>query len=268
MQISISTGCLHHLPPDQIADMAVAAGFQCVEVLLNGGLMQNIEAMRLALRSRGLTVSAVHAPFYLDWLLSAPGKQDEAMTAASAVIEAAAQFEAPILTIHPGKSPPLGIPTREYIETAASNLASIRKAAAQQGMELLLENTAGLYFLGIKIAGQLASSPEEMERFLGPPDAPHMFMTFDTSHAFTIKSTTVDGYIYRMNSRIKSVHLSDTNGLTDHLPIGYGKLEFHRIFSALRNVGFDGNVTLELRPSFSSLEELRRNRILVETELL
>ncbi|MGC8833888.1 MAG: sugar phosphate isomerase/epimerase family protein, partial [Armatimonadota bacterium] len=265
MQVSISTGCLHHLPPDQIADAAVAAGFQNVEVLLNGGLMQNIEAMRSALCSRRLTVSAVHAPFYLDWLLSAPRKQEEAVSAASAVVEAAAQLKAPILTIHPGKSPPLGIPAREYIETAASNLNSICKAAAEQGIELLLENTAGLYFLGIKIAGQLASSPEEMERFLGPPNSPRMRMTFDTSHAFTIKSTTVDGYIYRMNSRIASVHLSDTNGLTDHLPIGYGKLDFHRIFSALRNVGFNGNVTLEFRPSLSSLEELRRNRILVET---
>jgi len=267
LQVSASTGCLHHLHPDQMADAFAEAGFRWVEILLNGSLMQDLGPLMRALISRGLSVASVHAPFYLDGVISAPGRQDEAAVIGLQVLGLARAVGARAITLHPGHSPPLGFPVRDSLNTALSNIMVLRDLAAPHGIEVLVENTGALFLLGVKIRGQLASTPDEMDRYLGPASAPNLRMTFDTSHASTLRKCPLDAFIHRMNSRIGSVHLSDSNGLVDHLPIGYGRLDFSRVFAALRSVGFSGNAVLEFRPSHSTVAELRRNRVLVETEL-
>jgi sugar phosphate isomerase/epimerase len=267
LQVSLSTGCLHHLSPDEIAESAVQSGFECVEVLLNHDLLDDIDLMARALKSRSLKATVVHAPFFLDGLISAPTRKQDAMAVGSLALEAALAVGAPALTVHPGKSAPLGCPTNEYVEMARTNLEDLRALSAANNVELLVENTSAFYILGIKVSGQLGSDAEEIEQFLGPVEAPRFRMTFDTSHASTVRRLTVDSFIREMGSRIASVHLSDTNGFVDHLPIGYGRVNFARVFGALRAIGFDGNITLEFRPRYSSIQELRRNRVLVETEL-
>lgn len=250
-----------------MADAFAEAGFRHVEILLNGSLMEDVGSLMRALGSRGLSVASVHAPFFLDGVISAPGRQDEALAIGLHVLGLARAVGAGAVTLHPGYSPPLGLPVRDSINTAISNITVLRDLAAEHGIEVLLENTAALFLLGVKIRGQLASTPDEMDRYLGPAGAPNMRMTFDTSHASTLRKCPLDAFIHRMNSRIGSVHLSDSNGLVDHLPIGYGRLDFARVFAALRSIGFSGDAVLEFRPSYSTVAELRRNRVLVETEL-
>lgn len=267
MQVSVSTGCLYHLPPHQMVDAFAEAGFRFVEVVLTERMMENLPSLIQVMNSRGLSALSVHAPFHLDSVISAPGRQDEALSIGLSTINAAVAAGAKAITLHPGASPPLGISVRDCISTALSNIMTVRELAARHGIEVLLENTAAFFVLGIKVHGQLASTPDEMERYLGPVFAPNLRMTFDTSHASTIRECPLDAFIRRMNSRIASVHLSDSTGLVDHLPIGWGRLDFSRVFSALRSIGFDGNAVLEFRPSHSTVAELKRNRLLVETEL-
>ena len=270
MQVSMSTGCLYHLPPDQIADAAAEAGFGHVEVLLNPDLMERLDEMARALETRGLQATVAHAPFSLDGLISSPEDREAALTLGRISLEAAKRVGASSLSLHPGSAPPQGssrATVQAYVETAQRNLVEIQAMAEAMGLELLVENTSAYYLLGIKVSGQLGNDPEEMESFTGPADAPQRRMTFDTSHASTLKRVPVDGFIREMGPRIANLHLSDCNGWTDHLPIGWGKINFRKVFEALRAIGFDGNATLELRPKHSTPVELRRNRVIVETEL-
>lgn len=266
MLVSISTGCLHHLPPDRMAEVAQQAGFRHVELLLNDELSADVAGVARALASRGLVASVVHAPFYLDGLLSAPGRQRDALAVGVLTLEAAEAVGASTVTVHPGKVAPLGGSAREYEEAAVHNLEALGEEANRRGIELLLENTRAFYVLGVRVSGLLGSEPAEMERLLGPPETPRFRMTFDTSHAFALR-VPVDGYLRQMGPRVANVHLSDANGFTDHLPLGHGRVDFTRVFAALRAIGFDGNATLEIRPHHASVAELRRNRVLIETEL-
>lgn len=263
----MSTGCVYHLPPEGIADLAVEAGFGHVEVLLNPQLMEDLSPMARALESQGLKATVVHAPFTLDALISAPGRRREAKAAGMAALDACRAVGAPMLTVHPGACPPAGLSKRRHIETARTNLDRLQEKAAAHGVELLVENTSAYYVMGVKVSGLLGNDPGEMEAFVGPADRPLRRMTFDTSHASTLRGVAVETFVRAMGRRIANLHLSDAIGSHDHLPIGRGRIPFKPVFEALRDVGFDGNATLELRPKVSTPDELRRNRVLVETEL-
>ncbi|MFA9381939.1 MAG: sugar phosphate isomerase/epimerase family protein, partial [Acetanaerobacterium sp.] len=60
-----------------------------------------------------------------------------------------------------------------------------------------------------------------------------------------------------MGERLLHVHLSDHSERGDCLPVGSGTLDIKRLLNALKTVGFDENVIMELyRENFDEPEEL------------
>src|SRR5438128_2399915 len=159
----MSTGCLHTLPPEGIAEAAREAGFGHLEVLLNPDLMDNIAAMAEAMDARGLKATVAHAPFSLDGIISTPGSRGDALSLGVRALDAAAAGGSPVLTIHPGSAAPRGSGRQqEYVETANENIDALQAMAAERGMELLVENTSAAYLLGIKVSGLLGNTPDEI----------------------------------------------------------------------------------------------------------
>ncbi|MBW1736932.1 MAG: sugar phosphate isomerase/epimerase, partial [Deltaproteobacteria bacterium] len=61
------------------------------------------------------------------------------------------------------------------------------------------------------------------------------------------------GFIDRFPERIKHVHIHDNRGGDSpdddlHLPVGKGIIEFGKIFRKVKEIGYHGTITLELRP--------------------
>ena len=84
---------------------------------------------------------------------------------------------------------------------------------------------------------------EVFERF------PAFKLTLDTGHA-NMESKggkRVLGFIERFSGRIAHVHANDNFGKEDnHLPIGAGTIDFPKIIKALKGIGYDGTITLEV----------------------
>ena len=84
---------------------------------------------------------------------------------------------------------------------------------------------------------------EIFERF------PTLKLTLDTGHAH-IKGrggNKVLDFIERFHDRIGHIHANDNFGNEDsHLPIGAGTIDFQRIIKALKGIGYDGTITLEV----------------------
>jgi sugar phosphate isomerase/epimerase len=78
---------------------------------------------------------------------------------------------------------------------------------------------------------------------------PTLKMTLDTGHANIGGrgcKRTLD-FIQRFADRIDHIHASDNFGREDnHLPIGAGTVEFHRIIKALRGIAYNDTVTFEV----------------------
>ncbi len=73
-------------------------------------------------------------------------------------------------------------------------------------------------------------------------------MTLDTGHAHIGGGTErILAFIKRFPDRIGHIHASDNRGRDDdHLPIGTGTIDFSRVVKALKEIGYDDTITLEV----------------------
>ena len=73
-----------------------------------------------------------------------------------------------------------------------------------------------------------------------------MGINFDPCHTFPIGDFP-NITVYRLNKHIKHLHVSDNDGVTNvHWRPGEGKIDWMAMFQALKDVGYDGVVSIEL----------------------
>ncbi len=155
-------------------------------------------------------------------------------------LETAAELGAWKAVVHPGHAVGLGslVPelSRRYM---MESLESVIVHGNQLGIRLCVEN--------MPPRSRSLSAPEDFEQLFSRH--PRLYLTLDTGHA------NLDGgglknvlkFIEQFPNRIGHVHAHDNFGRDDnHLPPGTGTLDFPCIVGALRGVGYDGTVTLEV----------------------
>lgn len=85
-----------------------------------------------------------------------------------------------------------------------------------------------------------------MLRLLDRVPSPALGMNFDPSHLFPVGEIP-QVVIYQLGGRIFHCHFSDNDGTTNaHWRPGKGKIDWQAVLTALRDVGFDGVISLEL----------------------
>lgn len=71
-------------------------------------------------------------------------------------------------------------------------------------------------------------------------------INFDPSHTFPVGDFP-NVSVYRLGNRIKHLHVSDNDGVTNvHWRPGMGKIDWVAMFQALKDIGYDGVVSIEL----------------------
>jgi len=85
---------------------------------------------------------------------------------------------------------------------------------------------------------------EDYERIFSEIDHPLVGICVDTGHFHSAKVDTV-GLIRKFSDRIYDIHLKDHIG-TQSVPIGHGEVDLPAIFGALKEIGYDSSITLEL----------------------
>ena len=95
-----------------------------------------------------------------------------------------------------------------------------------------------------------------------------LYLTLDIGHAQLLRpKTTAFDLITAYPHRIRHLHLHDNiggNSVDDdlHLPVGEGNVDFQGILTTLKQAGYKGTATLELKP-----EEIKRCLAFVKTLL-
>ncbi len=125
-----------------------------------------------------------------------------------------------------------GTPQEDAWNYARDSIADIAKYANTKGTKISLEPTP--------TDSNLVETADDALIMMRQVGEKNVGVMFDTAHAFYRNDPPID-YIYLMGKNMTHVHLTDY----DRKAVGTGGADFVSIMQALKDVGFDGYVTME-----------------------
>jgi sugar phosphate isomerase/epimerase len=212
-------------------------GFQAAEVWMHH-LFQTYENPKYIARrgqALGLELSLHAAAYDVNVTSTTPGIREESLRQIYQSIVTAAQLEAKIVIVHPGR-----LSTgRGSVETCwqlmNTALAQINEWALAEGIPVGLESME-------KRPKEVFVTPADMMRLLRP-EWKAIGFTLDLAHAYTFMDPVA--YIEQFDpQRMLHVHFSDSGDHAVHAPLGTGKMDLPAALSALSKK-FNGLAIIE-----------------------
>lgn len=208
--------------------------FEAIEIVLESPnsvdsfSVEKRERLKEVLKESGL-YSTIHAPFsYID---SASPNKDVRKMALVGLVETfkiAKAIDAKIVTVH---APDYRVLLSEILDAYVETISALWSEIKDDGIKLAVENTMQNYRQFNRI----------MER-LGNPE---IAITYDVGHA-NLNGDPIKFLEEIPIERIANVHLHDNFGSKDeHLPIGYGRIDFSGVLKTLFKGGYDGLFVVE-----------------------
>ncbi|MDK1031635.1 MAG: sugar phosphate isomerase/epimerase [Planctomycetia bacterium] len=143
----------------------------------------------------------------------------------------ASQLGAPSVSIEAGGRVPEGTDPRDALRLFRQCLEAVLPVAEQTKVMLLVEPAPG----------QLMETGQEFEDFFCHGS---LGLSLDVAHLFTVGQDPAS-VIRLLRKHLRHVHLSDVvqEGDHRHLVPGRGNIDYPAVFTALRDIGYDGWVT-------------------------
>jgi fructoselysine 3-epimerase len=126
-----------------------------------------------------------------------------------------------------------GTPRIQAWDWSREALIEIAKAAADFGVVVVVEPTP--------TDSNLVESCDHAIEMMEQVGAKNVGLMFDTQHAYYRNEVPTD-YVYRMGKNLRHIHLSEFG----RLPPGAGHGDFVGIVLALREIGYEGYLTMEI----------------------
>jgi sugar phosphate isomerase/epimerase len=217
---------------DEIARIA-AAGFDFVDLTLEppGAWPLAAEEVQAAVADSGLGIVG-HTAFYLPIASPFPPLRAAARASAIDAFDVLAALGATLVNIHPD-AVTRSFPRSDVIASNAEAVVELAEAATARGLTLMVENLGPPFGTVDALAPVLEAHPAA--RF-------HL----DVAHAY-LGGNRLPELLAAFGDRIAHVHVSDNFGGEDlHLPLGAGAIVWTEVIAALKHIGYDGTVTLEV----------------------
>jgi fructoselysine 3-epimerase len=148
------------------------------------------------------------------------------------LVELSAEWGGKILLYIPGWVV-FGTTFRQAWDWSIAALSEIADKAAEFDITLVIEP--------VSFDTNLVDKCDEAIEMMEEVNKPNVKLMFDTFHVLYRKEVSSD-YIYRMGKDLRHMHISDNN----RLPPGQGRGDFVSVINALKDIDFDGYLTMEL----------------------
>lgn len=126
-----------------------------------------------------------------------------------------------------------GTPREQAWEWSREALAEVGRAAADLGVTVAVEPTP--------TDSNLIESVDDALGLMREVNQPNVRVMFDTIHVY-YRNEVASDYAYLMGNDLAYVHLSDV----DRLAPGQGRGDFVGLIQALKDVGYDGYLSMEI----------------------
>lgn len=193
----------------------------------------------------------IHSPF-MDIVPGSPEPEvaELAFKQHEEVLNIAEVLKADAVLFHSGFNPLIKSP--QYLENwLASTSAYFRRFLKQHpNLKFLIEN-------------MWEPSPLPLIGLIDSINSSQFRVCVDVGHIQVYSKEPPETWISQLALRVGHVHLNDNQGLWDQeLALGTGMVPLERVFQAMNNLGFFGNITIEMHgrePILRSMEYLLKN---------
>lgn len=193
-------------------------------------ISENRKKVMDAISSYNLGV-VTHLPWYLSIAHPYEKVQRSILQELTSAIKTASGLGAKTVVIHPEVTMPYSIQSKEnIIKKSIESLKKINKECRQHSMDLAIE-TLNPRFATIEEYRQIFSEVD-------------MKMCLDLGHVMNHYWHGYKPFFKDFKDRITHLHIHDTKGGADHLPIGAGKIDWLRAVKDIKRY-YDGTITIE-----------------------
>jgi sugar phosphate isomerase/epimerase len=257
--VILSTGSLYTFGLNRVFALASEAGFDGLEVLVDGKQDTRDPAyLRRLSADYGLPVTALHSPFVPD----IPGWPSDQLGRLKHTVKLAREMSVPLVVTHlPLRFHalilnsslwgnrrlllPLPLARRDAYHHFLLN-GRIKELESSSGVIIAVENMPAHRFLGSRINFYRFNRRSDLTRF------PHL--TLDTTHLGTWGQNPTDAY-RRLKERVVHVHLSNFDGNEHRLPDS-GRLRLDDFLHCLARNRYKGKICVETSPeAFQSRDQ-------------
>lgn len=165
-------------------------------------------------------------------------------------LDLAKELGSPCITTEPGGPLEPGQSWQNGLKLFLEAIKPVAEHAAKVGVQLLVEPEPGLLI-------ETADHFEEFARHM--TDFPAVGLNFDIGHSYCVSDDPA-ATIHRFAKKIKHVHLEDiaATRVHHHLVPGEGAIDFKATLKALKDIGYQGWVTIELYPYIDDPDQAAR----------
>jgi sugar phosphate isomerase/epimerase len=177
--------------------------------------------------------------WYPSWIEPDPHYRRIRIDHTKRALTLARELGAPCITTEPGGPVEPGTAWASALKLFVEMIKPVAEHAEKEGVLLLVEPEPGL----------LIETVDQFLEFMSHIDSPNVGMNFDIGHAYCVKDDPATS-IPRVKDHIRHIHLEDiaATRVHHHLIPGEGAIDFRATLRAIRGIGYQGWITIELYP--------------------
>jgi sugar phosphate isomerase/epimerase len=143
------------------------------------------------------------------------------------------------------------IPAERALERLAAGCAEVIDYASRKNVRLAFEPEPGMFI----------ESLADFRRLLKRVDGAIFGLTVDIGHVQCVETASIADCLREWGDRLFNVHIEDMcRGVHEHLRFGEGEIDFPPVFAALKEIGYQGGLYVELsRHSHMAPEVVRES---------
>jgi len=209
------------------------AGFDFLDLTIEGPCAGNVEINKLRpiLDRYGLSVTG-HTDPCLPYAYPIQSVQEACLKVLERCAQIFSTLGAKIMNIHPCYLSPPAM-RKDRVLFHIQSLQPIVEMAASYGLTLVLENYSAPF-------DRVATFKTLLE------EVPGLKLHLDFGHT-NFGRDDHDVFCRELGEHLRHVHFSDNRSRSDdHMPLGVGTVDWKNAVNALKAIGYDGTITLEI----------------------
>lgn len=251
VQLGISTGLFYDKDILEALPLIRDAGFRHVEIWTgpskSGEFVHfewhkpyRVHALAVFLKTLGLKVNSLHAPFAPGIDISHPSELRRTFAVAETLrtLEVLKGLGGDYLVVHPSATENPASERDTRFRQSRKSIEELSRAAAELDLKIAVEN---------QLPHLLGGDPATLLALVDGLPRERVGLCFDTSHANLYPGGAVERSLEMLAPRIVTLHVSDNYGeRDDHFILGDGRINWPSVISSLRRARYEGVFMLEI----------------------